>query len=61
MEELSNDVLNSDFLKGAIDNVGKLVDLLDHLVDAAGVVPTLLTGIAGFTSIKDNFGKLFCF
>lgn len=61
LEELSNDVLNSDFLKGAIDNVGKLVDLLDHLVDAAGVVPTLLTGIAGFASIKDNFGKLFCF
>lgn len=61
LEELSNDVLNSNFLKGAIDNVGKFVDLLDHLVDAAGVVPTLLTGIAGFASIKDNFGKLFCF
>lgn len=61
LEELSNDVLNSNFLKGAIDNVGKFVDLLDHLVDSAGVVPTLLTGIAGFASIKDNFGKLFCF
>lgn len=61
LEELSNDVLNSNFLNGAIDNVGKFVDLLDHLVDAAGVVPTLLTGIAGFASIKDNFGKLFCF
>ena len=61
LEELSNDVLNSNFLKGAIDNVGKFVDLLDHIVDSAGVVPTLLTGIAGFASIKDNFGKLFCF
>lgn len=61
LEELSNDVLNSNFLKDAIDNVGKFVDLLDHLVDSAGVVPTLLTGIAGFASIKDNFGKLFCF
>lgn len=61
LEELSNDVLNSDFLKGAIDNVGKLIDLLDKLVDSAGVIPTLLTGIAGFASIKNNFGKLFCF
>lgn len=58
LEELSNDVLNSDFLKGAIDAGKTFVEVLDKIVDGAGVLPVALTGIAGILSVKDNTGKL---
>ena len=58
LEELSNDVLNSDFLKGAIDAGKTFVEVLDKIVDGDGVLPVALTGIAGILSVKDNTGKL---
>lgn len=54
-------MIDDEALKSGIDFLTKALNLVNKLVDAAGVVPTLLTGIAGFASIKDNFGKLFCF
>lgn len=60
-QEFWAQMINDEALKSGIDFLTKSLNLVNKLVDAAGVVPTLLTGIAGFASIKDNFGKLFCF
>lgn len=54
-------MLNSDFLKGAIDAGNKLIGILDKIVDFSGMLPTLATGLAGVLSFKSNTGKLFCF
>ena len=56
LEELFNDLLSSDFLKGAIDSGGKLIDILDGIVKSGKAVPTLLTAIGAALSFK-NVGE----
>lgn len=46
LEELSNDFLKSDFLKGLIDAGGKLIDILDVIIKDFGVIPTLIAAIS---------------
>lgn len=59
LEELANDTLNSNFLKGAIDAGGKLIDILDGIVDSGNAIPTVISGIAAVLSAKNNFGKCY--
>lgn len=57
LEELSNDLLSSDFLKGAIDAGGKLIDILDGIVKSGNAIPAVATAIAAALSFK-NVGIL---
>lgn len=57
LEELANDALSSDFLKGLIDGGGKLIDILDILVDKLGIVKTAALGISAALSLN-NVGEL---
>lgn len=57
LEELSNDLLSSDFLKGAIDAGGKLIDILDGIVKSGNAIPAVFAGIGAALSFK-NVGIL---
>ena len=57
LEELSNDLLSSDFLKGAIDVGGKLIDVLDGIAKSGNAIPAVATAIAAALSFK-NVGIL---
>ena len=56
LEELSDDLLSSDFLKGAIDTGSKLIEVLDGIVKSCNAIPTLLTAIGAALSFK-NVGE----
>lgn len=58
LEELANDTLNSDFLKGAIDAGGKLIDILDGIVKSGNAIPAIATAISAALSFK-NIGKCY--
>lgn len=51
-EELSNDFIDSDFLKTVIDSGAKLIDILDTIIDRFGAFPTIIGVIAGGLSFK---------
>ena len=53
LEELSNDLLSSSFLKGLIDVGGKLIDLLDLIIDKFGVISALVGGFGLAKLIKN--------
>ena len=53
LEELSADFLSSDFLKGAIDAGGKLIDILDGIVKSGNAIPAVATAIAAAFSFKN--------
>lgn len=57
LEELANDFLSSDFLKGAIDAGGKFIDILDGIVNHVGILRTAFIGLAGYLTAK-NANKL---
>ena len=56
LEELSADLLSSNFLKGAIDAGGKLIEVLDGIVKSGNAIPTLLAAIGAGLSFK-NVGR----
>nr|DAN21774.1 MAG TPA_asm: minor tail protein [Bacteriophage sp.] len=56
LEELANDTLNSNFLKGAIDAGGKLIDILDSIVKSGNAIPAVATAITAAFSFK-NVGR----
>ena len=56
MEQLANDTLNSNFLKGAIDAGGKLIEVLDGIVKSGNAIPAVATAIAAAFSFK-NVGE----
>lgn len=58
LEELSADLLSSDFLKGDIDAGGKLIEVLDGIVKSGNAIPTLLAAIGAALSFK-NIGKCY--
>ena len=58
LEELSADLLSSNFLKGAIDAGGKLIEVLDGIVKSGNAIPTLLAAIGAGLSFK-NIGKCY--
>ena len=53
LEELANDTLNSNFLKGAIDAGGKLINILDNIVKSGNAIPAVATAIAAAFSFKN--------
>ena len=53
LEQLANDTLNSNFLKGAIDAGGKLIDILDSIVKSGNAIPAVVTAIAAAFSFKN--------
>ena len=53
LEELANDFLSSDFLKGLIDAGEKIITFLDKIIDTVGLLPTILTGIGAALSFKN--------
>ena len=55
LEELANDFISSDFLKGLIDSGDKLINLLDLLIDKFGVLGTA-AGIGGIVAGFKNAG-----
>lgn len=57
LEELSADLLSSDFLKGAIDAGGKFIDVLDGIVKSGSAIPTVATAISAALSFK-NVGRV---
>lgn len=56
LEQLANDTLNSNFLKGAIDAGGKLIEVLNGIVKSGNAIPTLLAAIGAGLSFK-NVGE----
>lgn len=52
LEELANDFLSSDFLKGAIDAGGKLLDLLDFIISDGREIPAIFTTIGAVIGAK---------
>lgn len=54
LEELANDFLSSDFLKGLIDAGGKIIDILDAIIKHIGILTPLLAGTA-IKKIITNF------
>lgn len=53
LEQLANDILNSNFLKGAIDAGGKLINVLDSIVKSGNAIPAVATAIAAAFSFKN--------
>jgi hypothetical protein len=56
-QSLSESVIDSDFLKLAVDTGTKILDILNWIIDKLGVIPTLLTAISVGLSFK-NVGEL---
>jgi TP901 family phage tail tape measure protein len=54
LEELANDTLNSNFLKGLINAGGKIIDILDIIIKNVGILKPLLAGLA-IKNIVQNF------
>lgn len=57
LEQLANDTLSSDFLKGIVDFGTGAIHVLDQLIDKFGVLPTLASAISAALSFK-NVGIL---
>ena len=53
LEELANDFLNSNFFKGLIDSGGKLIDILDFIIDKVGVLGTIGIGAGTIAGIQN--------
>ena len=53
LEQLANNTLNSDFLKGAIDAGGKLIDILDGIVKSGNAISIVFTTISGYLGSKN--------
>lgn len=55
-QSLSNDVLDSEFVKGLVDGLANVLDTTDDIVNTVGTLPTLLAGIAAALSLIKNKG-----
>ena len=51
-QDFSRAVVNSDFLKDLLGTAQSFLEVLTAIIDKFGVLPTLLTGLAGFGSLK---------
>ena len=60
LEELANDFISSDFLKGLIDSGDKLINILDLLIDKFGVLGTTAI-IGGGILGEKNIGREKCY
>lgn len=53
LEELANDFLSSDFLKGAIDAGGKFINILDTIISDGREIPAIAAAISAALSFKN--------
>ena len=53
LQELESDLVNSDFLKGAIDFGTEFIHILDEIINKFGVLPTIMTGIGAGLAVKN--------
>lgn len=51
-QSLSNTLIGSDFLKGAVDAGTTFLDILDSIIEKLGVIPSLAAGIGIFQGFK---------
>ena len=51
--------MSSDFLKGALDTLINILEVLTKMIDTVGVIPTLLAGVGLFKLGKKGLGSLF--
>lgn len=51
-QSLSNTLIDSDFLKGAVDAGTTFLDILDSIIEKLGVIPSLAAGIGIFQGLK---------
>ena len=57
LEELANDFLSSDFLKGAIDAGGKFINILDTIISDGREIPAIAAAISAALSFKNVGGN----
>ena len=50
-ESLSSNMLNSDLMKGTVDGLSSILNIIDGAVNKFGVVPTVMSGVVGAFSI----------
>ena len=53
LQELESDLVNSDFLKGAIDFGTEFIHILDEIINKFGVLPTIMAGVGAGLTIKN--------
>lgn len=53
LEELANDFISSDFLKGLIDFGGKAITVIDTIIDKVGVLGISISGLSAFGFFKN--------
>ena len=58
LQQLASTAIDSDFLKGAIDGLTKMLELANSIVNTFGTLPTILGVVAGFFAQKNGLGKL---
>ena len=58
-QEFWTKVIDSETIKNGIDLLTALTKGATDFVDAIGVLPTMIAGIAAVTSAKNNFGKCY--
>lgn len=58
LEELANDCLSSDFLKGIISFGNSTISFLDDIIDKVGLLPTLLTPISAIIGKKLGYASI---
>ena len=57
LEELSNDFMSSNFLKGIIDFGDGAINVLDNLLSILGSFPTVIGSIMGSLTLFKNIGR----
>ncbi len=55
-EALSNSLISSDFVKGAVESGSKILDLITKINDGLGLMPILLSTISSVWLTKNNAG-----
>lgn len=57
--ELTNTIMSSDFLKGAVDTARTFLELLNGITGAIGPLPTMIGAVAAALSFgKNGMGEL---
>ena len=58
IQELASTAVDSDFLKGVIDGLTKILELANSIVKTFGTLPTILGAVGGILMQKNGLGRL---
>ena len=53
LQELESDLVDSNFLKGAVDFGTEFIHILDEIINKFGVLPTIMAGVGAGLSVKN--------